>query len=550
MFYKGIIFDLDNTLYSYTDCHNFALEKCINYLISITSYNYEKIYNIYNKISIDIKNELQNTASSHNKSIYFKKMLEILKLDYSLFRYLNDIYWNNFYEKMKPYDYVKEFLEWNKKNNIKIGILTNYETEYQIIKLEKLGLLKYIDHILTSEEVGIEKPSYKMFYKMLDYMELTINDIIMFGDDFEKDIKGALNLNILSYWVNENNLDFINYQYIYNKFINIYNEILELKKLSKYCGERFDLVQAGGGNTSVKTNDLMFIKASGYNLTNVNEKIGYVVINNKLLIEDIKNNNVSDNITKYNYIGQTRPSIETFMHSILKKYTVHLHPIQINRILIAKDSKKIIKEIYPSGLVIDYFTPGVKVCNEIIKHYSNHKIIFLLNHGIIITSDNIEDIYTLLNDVLIKFENYQNIDFNKYKMTNQISNIINNTFSLNNITYLCEDKIINDYFLNKKELFKMKISFPDALIYCGIKILFDINDLDVYKKNFNETPKIIIYNNSIYINSHNLQKCKEIEDVFKSNLIILDTDLNKNFLSLDEICFLNNWDSEKYRKLL
>ena len=550
MFYKGIIFDLDNTLYSYTDCHNFALEQCINYITNITSLKYEEINNIYKKISLDIKTELQNTASSHNKSIYFKKIIEILNLDYSHFRNINDIYWNSFYDKMKPYDYVKEFLEWNKQIHIKIGILTDYETEYQIIKLEKLGLLKYVDCILTSEEVGIEKPSYKMFYKLLDCMNLTCDEVIMFGDSYEKDIKGALKLNILSCWVNENNSDFIDYKHIYCKFTNVFDELIQLKNLSKYCGERFDLVQAGGGNISVKANDLMFIKASGYNLTNVDEKTGYVVINNKVLIEDIKNNNVSDNITKYNYIGKKRASIETFMHSILKKYTIHLHPIQINRILIAKDAKKIIKEIYPSGLIIDYFTPGIKVCNEIIKYYDNHEIIFLLNHGIIITSDKIENIYTLLEDILIKFEDYQNSNFDRYKMTNQISNILNNTLNFSNITYLCEDKIINEYFSNKKELFQMKISFPDALIYCGVKALFGLNGLENYITCFNEPPKIIIENNLIYINSHNLQKCKEIEDVLKSNIIVLDTDLSKIFLSFEEICFLNNWDAEKYRKNL
>ena len=59
MFYKGLIFDLDNTLYSYTDCHNFALDKCINYISTFTSYSYEKIIDIYNEISFDLKNELQ-----------------------------------------------------------------------------------------------------------------------------------------------------------------------------------------------------------------------------------------------------------------------------------------------------------------------------------------------------------------------------------------------------------------------------------------------------------------------------------------------------------
>ena len=550
MFYKGLIFDLDNTLYSYTDCHNFALEKCINYIISITNHQYEQIIDIYNNISSELKIELQNTASSHNKSIYFKKIIEKLKIDYSHFSQINDIYWSNFYEKIKPYDYVKEFLEWNSKLNIKIGIITDYETEYQIIKLEKLGILKFIDHIITSEEVGVEKPCSKIFYKILDVMNLSSDSLILFGDNYNKDIIGALKFNILTYWVNEKNPHFIDYKDIYFKFINIFNDLIELKNVSKYCGERFDLTQAGGGNTSVKTNDLMFIKASGYNLTNLDEKSGYVVINNKVLSADIKNNNISNDITKYNYIGKKRSSIETFMHSILKKYTIHLHPIQINKILIAKNAKEIIKQIYPSGLIIDYFTPGIKVCNEIIKFYANQNVIFLLNHGIIITSNDIKKVHILLEDIIQKFENFQHINFDKYKLTNKISNIINNSFNLSNITYLCDDKIINDYLLNKKEIFKMKISFPDALIYCGVKILFNINNLNDYINLLGEAPKIIVENNLIYINSHNLQKCKEIEDVFKSNIMILDTDFNKNFLSFEEICFLNNWDAEKYRKNL
>ena len=38
-----------------------------------------------------------------------------------------------------------------------------------------------------------------------------------------------------------------------------------------------------------------------------------------------------------------------------------------------------------------------------------------------------------------------------------------------------------------------------------------------------------------------------IEDVLKSNLFILDFNFEKKYLSIDEICFLNNLG---YRKLL
>ena len=552
MFYKGIIFDLDDTLYDYKKCHETAIATVINYIIEHNDKhkNHEYIFEVYKKIDNKLKHELKNTASSHNKSIYFKHLLEELNLDYYHFQILHELYWTNFYTNMVCFEGVEDFIIWNKTNGIKIGILTDYETEYQIIKLEKLGLLSYIDHIVTSEEVGIEKPSVNMFFQILRKMNLSCDEVIMIGDNYDKDIIGAINCNILGYWFNKNNQKCNNFIDLHSQFVYILNELDKFKKISKYCGERFDLVQAGGGNTSVKINDLMFIKASGYNLTNIDEKNGYVVINNKLVIEDIKKNDVSNNITKYNYIGKKRASIETFMHSILKKYTIHLHPIQINKILISKNVKEIVNQIYPSGLIIEYLTPGIKVCNEINKCYDNHNVIFLLNHGIIITSDDIKQIYILLEDVIARFEKYQNINFDRYKSTNNISDIINKKCNLANVTYLCEDEIINKYFLNKKELFKMKISFPDALIYCGVKILFNIDNLNDYIKSVGESPKIIVENDLIYINSHNLQKCKEIEDVFKCNIMILDSNFDKCFLSFEEICFLNNWDAEKYRKNL
>ena len=293
----------------------------------------------------------------------------------------------------------------------------------------------------------------------------------------------------------------------------------------------------------------MFIKASGYNLTNIDEENGYTVINNKLLLEDINANTTKD-VIEYNFIGNKRGSIETFMHSFLKKYTVHLHPIQINRILVSKKAIEIINEIYPNSLIIEYLTPGIKVCNKIREKYNDENVIFLLNHGIIITCDDIDEVYRLLNNVLIKFEEYQQINFDKYKYTNIISKAINTLFNVSNVSYLCQDEVINNYLNKKQKLFKENITFPDFLIYCGVKNLFGLENIHEYKSLYDEHPKIIIENNLIYINSHSLTKCKEIEDVLKSNLIILDSRFEKNYLSTDEICFLNNWDAEKYRKLL
>ena len=564
MFYNGIIFDLDNTLYDYDICHKYALNKAIYYLLEYCRNDYEYINNLYLIIANRLKNELGNTAASHNKTIYFKQLIEELKLKYSLVTLITETYWNTFYNKMECFEGVKEFIEWNKLIGKKIGILTDYQTEYQIIKLKRLGLLTFVDVIITSEEVGIEKPSAKMFQTILRKMNLTADEVTMVGDNYKKDIQGAISIGILSYWFtrNDNNKEFNNFIVLHSKFKEIYNELNHLKTLSKYCGERFDLVQAGGGNSSVKVDDWLFIKASGYNLSAIELNKGYVVIDNAKLKRDIANKNDTEmDITSYNVIGTKRGSIETFMHSILKKYTIHLHPIQLNRFLICKNARDICQSIYPDGLIIDYLTPGIKVCQAIKDVYNNEKVIFLINHGLIITCDSIEEIYTLLDDVLNKFEielEHREL-LSKYKHTNTISSAINSTFVQENITYLCENVLINHYLIHKRTLFEENITFPDALIYCGMRILF-VDDIPLlpgalidYKNFYGEMPKIIVISkdNNIYITSHSLNKCKEIEEVLKANLFILDSDeKGKNYLPMEEICFLNNWDSEKYRKLL
>ena len=61
------------------------------------------------------------------------------------------------------------------------------------------------------------------------------------------------------------------------KFSNDMNRDLKnFIKISRYAGERFDLIQAAGGNTSVKLdNGEMLIKASGFLLSEIDQNNGY-----------------------------------------------------------------------------------------------------------------------------------------------------------------------------------------------------------------------------------------------------------------------------------
>ena len=249
--------------------------------------------------------------------------------------------------------------------------------------------------------------------------------------------------------------------------------------------------------------------------------------------------------------GKLRGSIETFMHIILKKYTIHLHPIPVNKILILKNSKSIIQKLFPDALIIDYITPGLNVYNEINNKYSGEEVIFLINHGLIINTNEFDKIKITLDNIIDKCESYHNFDNSNYKLTNKISKYVFDKYKINVISYLSQDIIITKYIQNNITLFAEKITFPDALIYCGIKPLIgNIKDIKTYFNNYNELPKIVIVDNLLFIISNSLKKCKEIEDVLKANLLILDTSQEKQYLSTNEICFLNNWEAEKYRQLL
>ena len=91
------------------------------------------------------------------------------------------------------------FIQKCRKLNIDICIVTDMIAKIQIRKLQKLGISQYIKYLVTSEEVGVEKPNHKIFQTALNKLDLPSQNVIMIGDNEEKDIKGAESIGIKSY---------------------------------------------------------------------------------------------------------------------------------------------------------------------------------------------------------------------------------------------------------------------------------------------------------------------------------------------------------------
>lgn len=202
---KIVIFDLDGTLYNYEKCHYKALRTVYDYTYKKFGIEEEKFYRLYEEAKNDTKLNLKGTASCHNRIIYFKNFLQ--KINKDIFKYsekLYNIYWHEFFNNMELYPNVIDTFIYLKKNDIKIAISSNLTTLIQIRKIRKLKINKYINYLLTSEELGVEKPNKNMFINILNYFNVANNEVIFVGNDYKNDIIGANNIGIKSILINEN----------------------------------------------------------------------------------------------------------------------------------------------------------------------------------------------------------------------------------------------------------------------------------------------------------------------------------------------------------
>lgn len=201
---KNLIIDLDNTLYGYDVPHGIALSTVLESFSKKFAISKEKTQQSFDKARKNTHLDLPTRAASHNRLLYFQKMLEyngINSMDYALEFY--ELYWGTFLENMTLFEGVIDYLENHRaKKKGKICILTDLTAHIQFRKIEKLGLAEYVDFLVTSEEVGIEKPDPAMFAKALQKLDCDSSEALMIGDSWSKDIVGANSMGITSIWIN------------------------------------------------------------------------------------------------------------------------------------------------------------------------------------------------------------------------------------------------------------------------------------------------------------------------------------------------------------
>ena len=199
---KGVIFDLDDTLYSEKEYVRSGYKAVSDYLGG----GYEDklwSYFIEGKPAID---ELLKELGRENEKV------EVLEV----------------YRSHKPdihlYPGVIEMIEELKSKGIKVGIITDGRPEGQQNKLEALGL--DVDDVIITDELGgiqFRKPCDIAFRIMMTRWRLNPADIVYVGDNPAKDFQAPQQLGMRSLWFK--NADGLYYAEGTMQFVSSINEI-------------------------------------------------------------------------------------------------------------------------------------------------------------------------------------------------------------------------------------------------------------------------------------------------------------------------------------
>ena len=189
----AILFDTDNTLYSYDPvhlaAHNAVREKVVRSLLIKP----EEFDEAFKTARHEVKERLKDTASSHSKLLYMQRMLELLGLGSQVLMALDfeQTYWRTFLNNAILFDGVKELLDDLRLLGIPTAVVTDLTAQIQFRKMVYFGLDEYFDYIVTSEEAGFDKPHKAPFLLALEKMRPKGDRIWMIGDNPINDIGGA-----------------------------------------------------------------------------------------------------------------------------------------------------------------------------------------------------------------------------------------------------------------------------------------------------------------------------------------------------------------------
>ncbi|GIP32778.1 HAD family hydrolase [Paenibacillus sp. J2TS4] len=191
---KGaVLFDLDNTLVNRKLAFREYSERLMDrYLIVSSPEERESILDYIREADRD---------GYRRKAELYNELLEQFnwKKETSLDELL-DFWSSEFYKCTILMEGALEVIHHLKEKQIKLGIITNGAVYSQHAKIDQVGLRKYFDTIVVSDEVKLKKPDPQIFELALERLNVEAEHSFYIGDHSINDVAGAEDAGLTAIW--------------------------------------------------------------------------------------------------------------------------------------------------------------------------------------------------------------------------------------------------------------------------------------------------------------------------------------------------------------
>ncbi|MFC0628621.1 HAD family hydrolase [Kribbella deserti] len=188
---KGVIFDLDDTLFDHTSSATAGVRQWLTTLEIVTTDALITKWFEIEKVHFDswLAGQVSHQEQRRNRLRDFLPALGLplpddLDSAYEVFLRCYEQQWQAFSDAEPALTYARG-------NGLRIGVLTNGATLQQNAKLAAIGLAGRVDVVCTSESLGAGKPAPEAYRAACAALGVDPADTMMVGDNLELDVIAA-----------------------------------------------------------------------------------------------------------------------------------------------------------------------------------------------------------------------------------------------------------------------------------------------------------------------------------------------------------------------
>ena len=309
----------------------------------------------------------------------------------------------------------------------------------------------------------------------------------------------------------------------------------DFRSFSAALGQNPLRVQGPGGNTSIKSGNVMWIKASGTELADATRTNIFVAVDREAAVAQA--NGAGDGSCKDTVLDPAitlRPSIETTFHAALDWTVVaHTHSIATLAHCVSVEGRTALdKKLAGLPFVrVPYAKPGLPLTQQIMMRIKpDTQVVVLENHGLICCANSVADTAALMEDVETRLA--MPAGDTSFDAPSQAAPA--------GFTWAAESWIAQNE--RCAELAVHGTYYPDHVVFLGPALPL--------KDHEGKPPAIVQMGLGILIRDDATPSQKAMIRCLSDLLSRLPTDWSANALGENAEAELLNWDAEKYRQAL